>query len=579
MIDTISGNRSNGRLGMQRHAKTGDADHIEVIGAVTHRNRLAKGQAAFGSQSLEPFALGILVDDRLLHRASQLVAVKLQDIGDSLVKADPLGKIVGKEGKAARNQRSESAICLHCMNKRPTAWGQRDRFATDLFNGCTFKPLQQRNAGIESQPKIQLAAHGAIGNFSNLVLESERCGQFIDAFLLDHGRIHVGNQDQLAAAFSGHDIGIHAAATDDFAGNGQRVGRLGLENVAGDLMVQPVEFSAGLLHHCGRKRNVEVGIGGIGNEAKNRHGKNDFRGTGVTRQRSAVLIAGPTASGKSSMALSRARANGGVIINADSMQLYDTLRIVTARPSAEEEALAEHHLYGIIPASLRFSTGQWLEAVRNILGDIDPDREVIFVGGTGLYFDALINGFADVPEISPELTQAVQREIEHLDEAGRMALLEQEDPDTARRLKVADPQRVIRALAVKRATGKPLSAYQGELQTGLLHGWKLERFVLAPDRDVLRARIALRFEAMFASGAVEEVEALRAQNLDPSLPIMKAIGVREIGDWLDGVHGRDEAITLAVIATHQYAKRQRTWFRNRMGDWPRLGLEGAPIDP
>lgn len=298
----------------------------------------------------------------------------------------------------------------------------------------------------------------------------------------------------------------------------------------------------------------------------------------MTRQRSAVLIAGPTASGKSGMALNRARTGGGIIINTDAMQVYDTLRIVTARPSAGEEALAEHRLYGAVPASQRFSTGQWLESVRQILAETDPAREVIFVGGTGLYFEALINGFADVPEISPETTLQVQREMQTLDEAGRMALLLREDPETAHRLKVADPQRVIRALAVKRATGKLLSAFQDSPQSGLLDGWQIERVVLSPDRDVLRSRIAQRFEAMFASGAVEEVEALRRQNLDPSLPVMKAIGVREIGEWLDGMRDRQEAIALAVIATHQYAKRQRTWFRNRMGDWPRLGLEGAPLE-
>ena len=297
----------------------------------------------------------------------------------------------------------------------------------------------------------------------------------------------------------------------------------------------------------------------------------------MTRQRSAVLIAGPTASGKSSMALARARAGGGVIINTDAMQVYDTLRIVTARPSAEEEAEADHRLYGTVPAAQRFSTGQWLEAVRTILAGLNPAREVIFVGGTGLYFEALINGFADVPEISPELVLQVQQEIQALDEAGRMALLVEEDPATARRLKVADPQRVTRALAVKRATGRPLSAFQDNPQSGLLDGWVVERFVLSPDRDVLRARIAARFEAMFAGGAVDEVRALGAQDLDPSLPVMKAIGVREIGDWLDGTLDRDEAIKLAVIATHQYAKRQRTWFRNRMGDWPRLGIAGAPL--
>jgi tRNA dimethylallyltransferase len=277
------------------------------------------------------------------------------------------------------------------------------------------------------------------------------------------------------------------------------------------------------------------------------------------------------------MALARAEERGSVIINADSMQVYDTLRIVTARPSLEEEALAEHRLYGAVPASQRFSTGQWLEAVTAILGEIDPEREVIFVGGTGLYFDALTKGFADVPEIPAAVTLEVQQEIQDLDEAARMARLEAEDPETALRLKVADPQRVIRALAVKRATGRPLSAFQAELQTGPLKDWALERYVLAPEREVIRERIALRFATMFESGAVEEVEALRAQNLDPSLPAMKAIGVPEISGWLDGTLEREEAIRLAVIATHQYAKRQGTWFRNRMGDWPRLGLGGQPL--
>ena len=158
-----------------------------------------------------------------------------------------------------------------------------------------------------------------------------------------------------------------------------------------------------------------------------------------------------------------------------------------------------------------------------------------------------------------------------------MNLLQSEDPETARRLKVADPQRVIRAVAVKRATGRALSSFQQDQRPGLLDGWAVERYVLAPDRDVLRERIALRFDKMFQSGAVAEVEALRAQKPDPALPAVKAIGVREISDWLDGVQSREEAITLSIIATHQYAKRQRTWFRNRMGDWPRLGLEGAAL--
>lgn len=295
----------------------------------------------------------------------------------------------------------------------------------------------------------------------------------------------------------------------------------------------------------------------------------------MTDQRRAVLIAGPTASGKSALALQRARASGGLIINADSMQVYDTLRVVTARPSAKEEAQAEHQLYGVVPTSQRFSTGQWVRAVEAVIAGQDAERELIFVGGTGLYFDALINGFADIPEISEAVALDVQQEIQALDEKGRMALLTAEDPQTAQRLKVADPQRVIRALAVKRATGRALSSFQHDQQPGLLQDWSLERMVLWPERDLLRSRIARRFETMFESGAVDEVRALLEQGLDPSLPAMKAIGVPEISGWLAGQMTEDEAIKRATIATHQYAKRQRTWFRNRMGDWPRIESGGA----
>ena len=291
-------------------------------------------------------------------------------------------------------------------------------------------------------------------------------------------------------------------------------------------------------------------------------------------RRRAVLIAGPTASGKSALALALAQREGGVIVNADAMQVYDTLSVVTARPTAADEALVEHRLYGAVPAAVRFSTGQWMSAVRGVMETVPADRALIIVGGTGLYFDALLNGFADVPEIPAVVATTIQAEIEDLTGDQRLELLQAEDPVAASRLKVADPQRVIRALSVKRHTGRTLSSFQDEVQQGLLGDFDVERFVLDPDRDVLRTRIARRFEAMFENGAVEEVEALLAQGLDPSLPVMKAIGVPEITAWLAGDLSSAAAIRLATIATHQYAKRQRTWFRNRFADWPRRGLGG-----
>ena len=289
----------------------------------------------------------------------------------------------------------------------------------------------------------------------------------------------------------------------------------------------------------------------------------------MSGRRRAVLIAGPTASGKSALALQWAEREGGVIINTDAMQVYDTLRVLTARPAPDEMGQVPHLLYGTVPATTRFSTGRWIAAVRDSLARHNAAELLLFVGGTGLYFDALLHGLAPVPDVPAEVVLQVQEEVAPLDAAARLALLEREDPQAAARLGVADPQRLIRALAVKRATGKSLSAFQAETEPGLLADWDIERLVLDPERDLLRQRIALRFNGMIEAGALDEVQALRAQNIDPTLPATKAIGVPELSDYLDGVLSRDEAITRATIATQQYAKRQRTWFRNRFSDWPR----------
>lgn len=288
----------------------------------------------------------------------------------------------------------------------------------------------------------------------------------------------------------------------------------------------------------------------------------------MQEKRRAILIAGPTASGKSALAIKKAEAVGGIIVNCDSMQVYDVLNVLTARPPKEDLDRVPHHLYGFLSPAERFSTGGWLSSVREVIDNpVLAEQPLVFVGGTGLYFDALLNGVAAVPEVPHAVVEKIETEIAGLDREGRGDLLAARDPLMAARIVEPDRQRVVRALSVLERTGKSLAEWQDAGQTGLLGDFVIERFVLNPDRDVLRERIARRFHQMMEGEAISEVKALMKLELDPSLPAMKAIGVREIDAWLRDEMARDEAIERSIIATHQYAKRQRTWFRNRMGDW------------
>ena len=282
-------------------------------------------------------------------------------------------------------------------------------------------------------------------------------------------------------------------------------------------------------------------------------------------RRRAVLIAGPTASGKSGLALRLAQERSATIVNTDALQVYDGLRLLTARPPDDDLAEAPHRLYGTVDPAQRFSTGDWARAVASLIRQAGGD--LIFVGGTGLYFEALTSGFADVPAIPADAVAAAEQLIEGLDREGRARLIADRDPVIAARLKAPDPQRVVRALAVLAVTGRSLAAFQDEAQAGLLGEFEVERTVLSPPRDVLRERIARRFRSMMEAGAMAEVREFRRLQLDAGLPAMKAIGVSELSAVLDGRLSEADAVERAIIATQQYAKRQRTWFRGRMADW------------
>jgi len=285
----------------------------------------------------------------------------------------------------------------------------------------------------------------------------------------------------------------------------------------------------------------------------------------------AILIAGPTASGKSAVASSLARRLGGVVVNADSMQVYSDLRVITARPTAAEETAVPHRLYGHVDGSENYSVGRYLADTRVVFDELAASGLVpIVTGGTGLYFKALTEGLSAVPPVPDAVRAAVRAAADGRDTPSLYADLAVRDPLTAAGLGPTDRLRILRALEVLAATGKPLARFRGRKTPGPLLNLPTIRLFLAPDREALYARIDTRFDAMMAAGAREEVRALGARGLDPALPVMRAHGVPGLLAHLAGSLALDEAMARAKADTRHYAKRQFTWFRHQMAGWDQV---------
>lgn len=287
----------------------------------------------------------------------------------------------------------------------------------------------------------------------------------------------------------------------------------------------------------------------------------------------ATLIAGPTASGKSALAIDIARQKQGVIINTDSMQVYDVLCLLTARPDDDELNQAPHFLYGHRAPSDPYSTGHWLKDVTKTLAKLEKEQHVVFVGGTGLYFRALMGGLSPMPEIEDVIRDNWRMRFEEQSAPELHNILLSRDPAAAQTLNPSDGQRILRALEVLEATGKSILYWQNQEGHELVNPKTIERIVLEPDRAALRQRIDDRFDQMVELGAIDEVKAIKSLNLPTSMPAMKAIGVQQLSSFLDGELALKEAIELSKIATRQYAKRQMTWFRNQLDEnWLRKAV-------
>jgi tRNA dimethylallyltransferase len=288
----------------------------------------------------------------------------------------------------------------------------------------------------------------------------------------------------------------------------------------------------------------------------------------------AILIAGPTASGKSGLALALAEQIGGTVVNADSMQVYRDLRVITARPTPDEAARVPHRLYGHVDAAENYSVGRWLADVRPVLDEErSAGRVPIFTGGTGLYFKALTRGLSAVPPIPLEIRETVRARLEAEGPAALHAELLRRDPGSP--IKPGDRTRIARALEVLEATGRPLSDWHREGLLPLIEASGAVKVFLAPERDELRRRIDARFDAMLEAGALDEVRALAARKLDPLLPAMKAHGVPWLIRCLNGELSLAKAAEGGKNDTRRYTKRQFTWARHQLPDWTWTAPAGA----
>jgi tRNA dimethylallyltransferase len=298
--------------------------------------------------------------------------------------------------------------------------------------------------------------------------------------------------------------------------------------------------------------------------------------TSRTKNNDAVLIAGPTASGKSALALALAQKTGGTIINADSMQVYRDLGIITARPTPEDEAVVPHRVYGHIDAAVNFSAGAWVaDATKALTEAREQNRLPIFVGGSGLYFRALTRGLSAVPPIPPGIREDVRARLARDGVEALHGELARRDRASAERLKPRDRTRIARALEVVEATGRSLIDWHREGLPPLIQAGRFRALFLEPERDLLYARIDARFDAMLKAGALDEVARLMARNLDPQLPAMKAHGVPALIAHLAGRITFEEAAAIGRLDTRHYAKRQFTWFRHQLPEFEWAKPEAA----
>lgn len=581
MVDPHPCRGGNGRFRAIGDAETGLRQHGEIIGTVADRHRGDGVEPELIAQAHQRLALRLAPENRLGHRAGEPVIRDLEPVGVVLVEADHRSDAVREQREPPGHQHRSHTQRPQGPHENARAGRQGDALVDHRVDRCDRQAPEQRDAFTERRFERDLPAHGTLGDCGDMVFQADEIGEFVDAFLLDHGRIHVGEEKTLAPV-----SGLLHDDVDRCARNGipQPLfqGRDGFAARKGQIQGDTVCEHASLdgprqrIARAPYQRRVDGGGRRGGNERgdeRKGHGARPVNGTGFD----AVLLAGPTASGKSAIALSLAQALGGTIVNTDSMQVYRDLAVITARPTPQEEAAAPHRLYGHVDAAINHSVGRWLaEAETAIMACRSEGRLPILTGGTGLYFKAVERGLAAMPAVPDEVRARIRAEATDVPPAELHRRLALVDPASAARLRPTDPQRLLRALEIFEATGRSLTDWQNEPHSPpLFDPDRCLRLFLSPEREILYARIDRRFDQMMSAGALDEVAALGQRGLDTALPAMRAHGVPWLLRAIAGTLPLDDAIAQAKADTRHYAKRQFTWFRHQMPGWQFVAPDAA----
>lgn len=576
MIDPPFCCGSHRRLGPEGEPDAGGGEHRQIVRAVADGHCLLERDPTLGGQGEQRFQFGLAGHERPLHSTGDTARRQLQPVRHAMIKTEPRRNPLGKNREPARNERGRGSSSAHRRYQRSCSGGEPNA-GSRFFEHPVLHPCEQAHPRLKRGGKIDLAIHRATRDVGDLRPKAEKIGKLVEHFIRDDRRLHIGDEKALAPASQRLDHNIDRRAADHgtrgFLDRG-RADRVA-DEIAGFVWREPDRPSgnseiAGYPGGQARKARPVAGTGNQGDDEVHRRlsysdARRRFKPAGAAPDRAppVIVIAGPTASGKSALALDLADELGGIIINADSLQSYRDLRILTARPDEAAERRVPHRLYGFLDAAERGSAALWLSrAVSEIAAATAAGRLPILVGGTGLYLRAVQEGLAPVPEIPAPTRQQAVALYRTLGGCAFRKRLMQFDPVAARRLSPADKQRLIRAYEVVQATGVPIETWQRRAHRRPTY--RFGTILLMPPRDRLYDACNARFAGMIERDGLAEAAALAARGLDPELPAMKAVGLRELWSHLKGEMPLGTAVAMAQRATRRYAKRQMTWFRHQM---------------